>query len=94
MTAVYGVTRAEAESLLAAMVAIPSVNPALVRPTDPTEWAGEGSMARFVADWLVRNGIEAALDEVEPGRPNVVATRWPIGALAIAGLPPIRASEQ
>jgi succinyl-diaminopimelate desuccinylase len=68
-----GVTREEVVSLLAAMVAIPSINPALARAGDPAEWAGEGAMAHFVADWLVRNGIEAAFDEVEPGRPNVVA---------------------
>lgn len=68
-----GVTREEVVSLLAAMVAIPSINPALARATDPAEWAGEGAMAHFVADWLVGNGIEAAFDEVEPGRPNVVA---------------------
>jgi acetylornithine deacetylase len=67
-----GVTRAEAELLLAAMVAIPSVNPALAGMSDPAEWAGEGAMARFVAEWLVANGVEAVLDEVEPGRPNVV----------------------
>src|SRR5215207_386411 len=70
---VHGVTGEEVETLLAAMVAIPSVNPTLARATDPADWAGEGAMARFVADWLVRNGIDAVLDEVEPGRPNVVA---------------------
>lgn len=73
MAAAEGVTREAAEALLAAMVAIPSVNPALAQATDPAEWAGEGAMARFVADWLVANGIEATLDQIESGRPNVVA---------------------
>ncbi len=73
MTDTEGVTREDVTTLLAAMVAIPSVNPALARMTDPAEWAGEGAMARFVVDWLVGNGISARLDMVEPGRPNVVA---------------------
>lgn len=73
MTETEGVMREDVTKLLAAMVAIPSVNPALARMTDPAAWAGEGAMAQFVVDWLVRNGISARLDAVEPGRPNVVA---------------------
>jgi len=67
------VTREAVAALLAAMVAIPSINPALARPGDPAEWSGEAAMARYVAGWLVDNGIDAGLEEVEPGRPNVVA---------------------
>jgi acetylornithine deacetylase len=73
MAAADDVTREEAEALLAAMVSIPSINPALARAGDPADWSGEAAMARFVAGWLAENGIDAALDEVEPGRPNVVA---------------------
>ena len=58
--------------LLSRLVAIPSINPAL-RRDEPVEWFGEQRIARFVQDWLAQAGIEAALDEVEPGRPNVVA---------------------
>ena len=58
--------------LLSRLIAIPSINPAL-RRDEPVEWFGEQAIAEFVQDWLARAGIEATLDEVEPGRPNVVA---------------------
>ncbi|HWQ15032.1 MAG TPA: ArgE/DapE family deacylase [Roseiflexaceae bacterium] len=54
--------------LLADLVAIDSVNPDLV-----PGGAGEGEVARFIAGWLRAAGLEAHLDEVRPGRPNVVA---------------------
>lgn len=53
--------------LLRQMVAIDSVNPDLV-----PGGAGEMALARFVASWLERAGLEVELYEVEPGRPNVV----------------------
>ena len=55
-------------SLLADLVAIDSVNPDLV-----PGGAGEGHIAQFVADWLRAAGLEVRLDEIRPGRPNVVA---------------------
>jgi acetylornithine deacetylase len=67
------ITAEAAAELIAAMVAIPSVNPKLRSPGAPDAWFGEERMAHFVRDWLVGEGIEAVLDEVEPGRPNVVA---------------------
>ncbi len=63
----------EVEALLAALVAIPSINPAFRRDAMPADWFGEERLALFVRDWLEGEGIEARLDEVEPGRPNVVA---------------------
>jgi acetylornithine deacetylase len=45
------------------------VNPDLV-----AGGAGEGEIARFIADWLGRAGLEVEHWEVAPGRPNVVAT--------------------
>jgi acetylornithine deacetylase len=71
--------RAEAaalERLLADLVAIDSVNPDLVPGA-----IGEGTLARWVADWLARAGVEASLAPVPtPGdgaatldRPNVYA---------------------
>jgi acetylornithine deacetylase len=54
--------------LLADLVSIDSVNPDLV-----PGGAGEGKIAQFVADWLRAAGLEVRLDEVRPGRPNVVA---------------------
>ncbi len=51
------------------MVRIPSVNPVLA----PDEPHGEGRIATFIRDWLAARGIAARLEEVAPGRPNVVA---------------------
>src|SRR5947209_15856253 len=57
----------EATELLRQLVAIDSINPDLVPGS-----AGEGEIARFVAKWLERAGVEVVLDEPAPGRPNVV----------------------
>jgi acetylornithine deacetylase len=54
--------------LLADLVAIDSVNPDLVHGG-----AGEGRIAHFIADWLRAKGLEVHLDQVGPGRPNVIA---------------------
>ena len=51
------------------LVRVPSINPSLGDPSA----TGEGGVARFVQDWLASRGIEARLEEVAPGRPNVVA---------------------
>jgi acetylornithine deacetylase/succinyl-diaminopimelate desuccinylase-like protein len=53
--------------LAAELVRIDSVNPDLV-----PGGAGEGELARFVAKWLADAGLEVEVDEVAPGRPNVV----------------------
>jgi len=64
----------ELARLTAELVAIDSVNPSLV-----PGGAGEAEIARFVARWLERAGLDvAALDPV-PGRPSVVG-------IAAAGL--------
>lgn len=58
-------------SLLQALVRIPSVNP----DGDPgTELVGEQAIAEFVADFLGAIGAEARLEEVLPGRPNVIGS--------------------
>jgi len=53
--------------LVADLVAIDSVNPDLV-----PGGAGEGEIARFIAAWLERAGAEVRIDEVAPGRWNVI----------------------
>lgn len=58
----------ELEHLLADLVAIDSVNPTLV-----PGGAGEANIAAFVARWLEERGLTVALEEVDRGRPNVVA---------------------
>lgn len=54
--------------LLKALVSINSVNPSLERGAP-----GEASLAHFIADWLSARGLEVHLEEVAPGRPNVIA---------------------
>lgn len=53
--------------LLAQLVAIDSVNPALV-----PGGAGEAEIAAFVAAWLTERGLEVTVDEPLAGRPSVV----------------------
>ncbi|MEO6061189.1 MAG: M20/M25/M40 family metallo-hydrolase [Thermoflexales bacterium] len=55
-------------SLLSQLVAIDSINPDLV-----PGGAGEGAIARFIADWAESAGLETHLEEAAPGRPNVIA---------------------
>jgi acetylornithine deacetylase/succinyl-diaminopimelate desuccinylase family protein len=63
------IPRDETIALLADLVRIPSVNPVLA----PDEPHGEGRIAVFIRDWLATRGLDARLEEVAPGRPNVVA---------------------
>jgi len=56
--------------LLRDLVRIPSVNPRLA----PGEPGGEAAIAAFIREWLEARGVKAALEEVVPGRPNVVGT--------------------
>jgi acetylornithine deacetylase len=53
--------------LAAELVRIDSVNPELV-----PGGAGESELAQFVAGWLTAAGLEVEVEEVAPGRPNVV----------------------
>ena len=60
--------------LLQDLVAIPSVNP---HGSPGTDQVGEQAMGEYVADFLRQLGADVALEEVEPGRPNVVASFQP-----------------
>lgn len=55
------------KQLLSDLVAIDSTNPDLVSGA-----AGEAEIAAFIANWLEAAGLEVHIDEVLPGRPNVV----------------------
>jgi acetylornithine deacetylase/succinyl-diaminopimelate desuccinylase-like protein len=61
------VQKREFEELLSDLVRIDSVTPWLI-----TGAAGEADVARFIADWLTDVGVQVTVEEVEPGRPNVV----------------------
>src|SRR5215210_1273166 len=54
-------------SLLADLVAIDSVNPSLVPGA-----AGEADVAAYIAGHMRRLGLDVHLQEVTPGRPNVI----------------------
>jgi acetylornithine deacetylase len=64
----------ELVSLLEEMIAIPSVSPEYA--DDPAA-AGEARIASFLADRLGRLGFNIDLDEVAPGRPNLIASFGP-----------------
>lgn len=57
----------ELTQLLGELVEINSINPDLV-PDAP----GEGEIARYIAGWLERAGVQVELDESVPHRPNVI----------------------
>ncbi|MGH7119119.1 MAG: M20 family metallopeptidase [Acetobacteraceae bacterium] len=64
---------ADAASLLASLVAIPSINPAFRTADAPAAWFGEAAIAAHVAAWLRGHGALVELDEALPDRPNVIA---------------------
>jgi acetylornithine deacetylase len=61
------IVREEVAELVSRLVAIDSVNPALV-----PGGAGEREIARFVAEWARHAGLEADVLERTPGRPTVL----------------------
>ncbi len=62
-------------SLLQQLVRIPSVNPDNAPGTDQT---GEETLAIFLSGWLESIGAEVTLEEVKPGRPNLIARFAPL----------------
>jgi acetylornithine deacetylase/succinyl-diaminopimelate desuccinylase-like protein len=62
------ITREETVELLESLVRIDSVTPWLIE-----DGAGEGEVAKYMQDWFTALGLEVTLEEVEPGRPNVLA---------------------
>ena len=62
------IEREKAISLLSTLVRIPSVNPRIGGGD------GEGALAAFLADYLGQLGLSPEVSEVQPGRPNVLAT--------------------
>lgn len=62
-------------ALLQQLVRIPSVNPDNAPGTDLT---GEHTLAVFLAGWLESIGAEVSLEEIKPGRPNLIARFAPL----------------
>jgi acetylornithine deacetylase/succinyl-diaminopimelate desuccinylase-like protein len=63
--------------LLRELVALPSGNPAFCGAGD--ERAGELQVGRLVAAVAARGGLDVVLEEVMPGRSNVLARLTPVG---------------
>ncbi|MFN6270679.1 MAG: M20 family metallopeptidase, partial [Akkermansiaceae bacterium] len=63
--------------LLQELIKIPSVNPSHASP-DQADIAGEQRMADFLKIWLEGIGAEVTLEEIEPGRPNLIARFTPL----------------
>lgn len=57
------------------LVRIPSVNPEGITGTDPAH-TGEGHLARHLAKLCARLGADVRIEDVQPGRPNLIA-RFP-----------------
>lgn len=62
-------------ALLQQLVRIPSVNPDNAPGTPLT---GEQTLAVFLAGWLESIGAEVTLEEIQPGRPNLIARFAPL----------------
>ena len=65
----------EVAELTARLVEIESINPDVV-----PGGSGETAVARFVAEWCERAGLETSLEDAAPGRPNVIAVARGAGA--------------
>ncbi len=63
--------------LLQELVQIASVNPDHASP-EQADLAGEQRIADFLKIWLENIGAEVTLEEIEPGRPNLVARFAPL----------------
>jgi acetylornithine deacetylase len=72
-----GVSKEELTTLIADLVAIDSTNPDLV-----TGGAGEAEIARFVAGWLERAGLERK--SMSLVRAERMSSRLPVVAVATA----------
>ena len=62
-------------SLLQQLIRIPSVNPDNSPGTDQT---GEETLAVFLTGWLESIGADVTLEEIKPGRPNLIARFAPL----------------
>jgi succinyl-diaminopimelate desuccinylase len=67
------------EKLLCELIALPSVNPAFLPAHHPN--AGEKRVADFLAATAGKAGLDVELQEVLPGRPNLLARLSPRGKI-------------
>lgn len=69
----------EIEKLARELIALPSVNPAFLPENHPD--AGESRVAEFLAATAAKAGLDVDLQEVFPGRCNVLARLVPAGTI-------------
>jgi acetylornithine deacetylase len=62
-------------SLLQQLIRIPSVNP---DNAPGTEQIGEEKLANFLSGWLESIGADVSLEDIQPGRPNLIARFAPL----------------
>jgi len=67
-TVLAAIDEAELVALTRDLIRIPSV----FRPGDPA--GNENAVAEYVRAWLAKEGFELEIQDVAPGRPNVIAT--------------------
>ncbi|MDB5550289.1 MAG: Acetylornithine deacetylase [Rhizobium sp.] len=67
-----GINRDAVIELLNLIVATPSINPAFFRDGDDPGLFGEERLAIVLKNWLWKQGLQAEIDTVEPGRPNLI----------------------
>lgn len=65
----HALAKKEILELLQKLIQIPSINPHL----DVEKQSNEMELAFFIRDWLAHHHIQATIEEVQPGRPNVYA---------------------
>lgn len=70
---------ANVQTLLAELIALPSVNPAFLPPRHPH--AGEGRVAEYLAALGARAGLDIEFQPVLPHRPNLLARLRPAGKI-------------
>lgn len=67
-----GINSGAVIELLNLIVATPSINPAFFRDGEDPALFGEERLAVALKDWLGKQGLQAEIDTVEPGRPNLI----------------------
>ncbi|WP_343315378.1 M20/M25/M40 family metallo-hydrolase [Brucella sp. BE17] len=69
-----GINREAVISLLSSFITIPSINPAFQTENDEdASQFGEQAVAEALYGWFRAENIDCAIDEVAPGRPNLIA---------------------
>lgn len=68
-----GIDRASAVALLSSFIETPSINPAFQTEQDDPAHFGEAALAEVLKCWLDEAGLDCSIDEVLPGRPNLIA---------------------